>query len=110
MSVEGATRHYEMRGSGPPLPLIPGGGCDAGIFDGTAGTLAASFTVISFDPRGDSRSPLDGPPEDQRAEIHGSDASRLLARLTPEAAFIFGSSSGAIAGLDLAARQPGQPP
>jgi pimeloyl-ACP methyl ester carboxylesterase len=97
-----------MRGSGPPLLLIPGGGCDAGIFDGIAGPLAGSFTVISFDPRGHSRSPLDGPPEDQRAEIHGEDASRLLARLTPEAAFIFGSSSGAVAGLDLAARHPGQ--
>jgi pimeloyl-ACP methyl ester carboxylesterase len=108
LSVEGATLYYEMRGSGPPLLLIPGGGCDAGIFDGIAGTLAGSFTVISFDPRGHSRSPLDGPPEDQRAEIHGEDASRLLARLTPEAAFIFGSSSGAIAGLDLAARHPGQ--
>lgn len=108
LSVGGASLYYEMRGSGPPLLLIPGGGCDAGIFDGIAGALAASFTVIAFDPRGHSRSPLDGPPEDQRAEIHGEDASRLLARLTPEAAFILGSSSGAIAGLDLAARHPGQ--
>ncbi|MGW7003337.1 alpha/beta fold hydrolase [Streptomyces sp. NPDC054933] len=107
LKVPGATLHYEMRGSGPVLLLIPGGAADAGLYEGMAADLAAQYTVVSYDPRGLSRSPLDGPLTDQRVEEWSEDAHRLLELLSPhEEAYVLGSSSGAIVALDLLARHP----
>ncbi|MFJ8588455.1 alpha/beta fold hydrolase [Streptomyces sp. NPDC093595] len=110
LDVPGATLHYEQRGSGPVLLLIPGGAADAGLYEAMAPALAAGpFMVVSFDPRGLSRSPLDGPLTDQRVEVWSDDARRLLDLLAPdEEAYVFGSSSGAIVALDLLARHPGR--
>ncbi|MER7516963.1 alpha/beta hydrolase [Streptomyces sp. NPDC126499] len=108
--VPGATLHYETRGSGPLLLLIPGGAGDAGLFEGMADRLAAAgYTVVSYDQRGLSRSPLDGPLADQRVGERSADAARLLDLLSPDApAYVFGSSSGGIVALDLLARHPGR--
>ncbi|MEX0172393.1 alpha/beta fold hydrolase [Streptomyces sp. LMG1-1-1.1] len=108
LKVPGATLRYETRGSGPVLLLIPGGAGDAGVFEGMADLLAAAgHTVVSYDPRGLSRSPLDGPPADQLVREWSEDAARLLDHLAPdEEAYVFGSSSGAIVALDLLARHP----
>ncbi|ARF58814.1 alpha/beta fold hydrolase [Streptomyces gilvosporeus] len=107
LKVPGATLHYERRGSGPVLLLIPGGAADAGLYAGMADDLAARYTVVSFDPRGLSRSPLDGPLTDQRVEVWSDDAHRLLQALSPdEDAYVYGSSSGAIVAVDLLARHP----
>ncbi|MYW06322.1 alpha/beta hydrolase [Streptomyces sp. SID3343] len=107
LEVPGATLRYEKRGSGPVLLLIPGGAADAGLYEGMAADLAARHTVVSYDPRGLSRSPLDGPPADQRVEVWSDDARRLLELLSPlDGAAVFGSSSGAIVALDLLARHP----
>ncbi|MER6094721.1 alpha/beta hydrolase [Streptomyces sp. NPDC001728] len=110
LPVPGATLRYETRGSGPVLLLIPGGAGDAGLFVGMADLLAsAGHTVVSYDPRGLSRSPLDGPPADQSVEEWSEDAARLLDLLAPDQeAYVFGSSSGAIVALDLLARHPGR--
>ena len=56
LDVEGARIRYERRGAGPALLLISGAGGDAGFFSGLAEVLADSFTVISYDRRGNSRS------------------------------------------------------
>jgi pimeloyl-ACP methyl ester carboxylesterase len=106
LRILGATLYYEMRGSGPTLLLIAGGNGDAGIFERVAGILATDYTVVTYDPRGNSRSRLDGPPEDQRIEVHSDDARRLLQSVADSPAYVFGSSSGAIVGLDLVARHP----
>ncbi|WP_432589978.1 alpha/beta hydrolase [Streptomyces sp. HD1123-B1] len=108
LRVPGATLHHEVRGSGPVLLLIPGGSADAALFDAVTPVFTDRFTVVSYDPRGMSRSPLDGPPEDQRVERHGEDAYRLLQEVAPDGApaCVFGTSSGAIAALDLLARHP----
>jgi len=45
-----------MRGSGPTLLLIAGGNGDAGIFERVASVLANEYTVVTYDPRGNSRS------------------------------------------------------
>ncbi|MFI6865805.1 alpha/beta fold hydrolase [Nocardia sp. NPDC050406] len=103
----GATIHYEVRGTGPLLLLIPGGGGDAAVFDPIAEPLAEHFTVASLDPRGYSHSTLDsGHPEDQRVEVQSDDAYRLITHLSPDPAYIFGGSSGATVALDLLARHP----
>jgi hypothetical protein len=79
MKVAGATLYYEVRGSGPVLLMIPGGPADSDVFAGIAPMLAERYTVVTYDPRGDSRSPLDGTPEAWWAEVHADDASLLLA-------------------------------
>jgi pimeloyl-ACP methyl ester carboxylesterase len=106
LKVPGAKIYYEVQGSGPVLLMIPGGPTDAGIFAPLAALLADKYTVVRYDPRGNSRSVLDGPPEDQNMEVHGDDAARLLKSLGNESAFVLGSSGGAQIGLNLAARYP----
>ncbi|MFD1933220.1 alpha/beta fold hydrolase [Nonomuraea mangrovi] len=107
LRVDGATLHYEVRGRGPLLLLIPGGAGGAASFDGVADDLAAEYTVVSYDPRGLSRSPLDDPEAQQRVAQHADDAYRLLELLSPGApARVVGSSSGAIVALDLLATHP----
>ncbi|GAA0720969.1 alpha/beta fold hydrolase [Dactylosporangium roseum] len=109
LTVPGATVYYEVRGSGPVLLLICGGVYDAEGFAGLADGLADSRTVVTYDRRGNSRSPLDGPPAMQSVEEHADDAYRLLAAVgvtEHEPAEVFGNSSGATIALELAARHP----
>ncbi|GAA1547272.1 alpha/beta hydrolase [Kribbella lupini] len=162
LPVPGATLHYEVTGSGPVLLLIPGGFTDGAIFDSIVGQLAADYTVITYDPRGNSRSPYDaelvgrgpltrpghvahpydaelvgrgpltrpghvahpydaelvgrGPvtrpghvahPYDERIDQSAEDALALIDAVAgSEPAYVFGSSSGAITGLELITRHP----
>ncbi|MDP4509240.1 alpha/beta fold hydrolase [Nonomuraea turcica] len=107
LRVNGATLHYEVRGRGPLLLLIPGGAGDAASFDGVADDLAAEYTVVTYDPRGMSRSPLDDPEAEQRVEEHADDAFRILELLSPgEPAHVFAASSGAIISLHLLTAHP----
>ncbi|MEU8437630.1 alpha/beta hydrolase [Streptomyces sp. NPDC029216] len=108
LEAPGATLYYERRGEGPVLLLIPGGGADAGLYAGTAPALAAAgYTVVSYDPRGQSRSTLDGPAGDQRVEDWADDARRVLDLVSPgEPAYVLGCSAGAVAALGLLARHP----
>jgi pimeloyl-ACP methyl ester carboxylesterase len=94
------------------LLLIAGGSADAGVYEPVAACLAGDYTVVTYDPRGNSRSPLDGPWEDQRIEVHSDDAHRLLGLLAAGPAYVFGSSSGAIVGArpDRAASRAGARP
>jgi len=108
LHVPGARLHYEIRGSGPVLLMIPAGPLDADVFADVADRLADRYTVVTYDPRGNSRSELEGEPENWRAESHADDASRLLLAVSSEPAFVFGTSSGALVGLALATRHPEQ--
>ncbi|NYI07308.1 alpha/beta fold hydrolase [Allostreptomyces psammosilenae] len=108
LEVPGARLHYEVRGAGPPLLLIPGGNSDGVIFERLAAVLAEEYRVVSYDPRGNSRSPLAGPPVDQRIEVHAEDAYRLLDHVgaAGEPARVFGSCSGGLVALEMTARRP----
>ncbi|GAA3141859.1 alpha/beta hydrolase [Planomonospora alba] len=107
LRVDGATLHYEMRGSGPLLLLIPGGTGGAASFDGIADDLAADHTVASYDPRGMSRSALDDAEAAQRVAQHADDAFRLLELLSPRVpARVAGCSSGAVVALHLLIAHP----
>jgi uncharacterized protein (TIGR02246 family) len=61
LDVPGARLYYEVAGSGPVLLLIPGGAADAGDFARIIGPLSGNYSVITFDPRGISRSRLTEP-------------------------------------------------
>ncbi|MBM7172017.1 alpha/beta hydrolase [Streptomyces sp. G44] len=107
LRVNGATLHYDVRGTGPLLLLIPGGTGGAAAFDGVVDRLAAAHTVVTYDPRGMSRSTLDDADAEQRVSEHADDALRLLDTLSPGApAKVFGTSSGAIVALHVLATQP----
>lgn len=108
LQVPGARLYYEVRGTGPVLLMIPGGPADAGAFAGIADQLADSYTVITYDPRGNSRSTLDGSPTDVHVADHADDAHRLLAAVASAPAYVLGSSSGALVGLELVSRHPEQ--
>ncbi|NUV66962.1 alpha/beta hydrolase [Streptomyces sp. CAI-121] len=108
LRVNGATLHYEARGRGPLVLLIPGGTGGAASFDGIAEDLAADgYTVVGYDPRGMSRSTLDDPDAEQHVAEHADDALRILDLLSPdEPALVFGASSGAIVALHLLTAHP----
>jgi hypothetical protein len=78
LKVPGATLYYEVRGAGPVLLMICGGIYDAAAPAELAQRLADRHTVVTYDRRGNSRSPLDEPPGPQRVEVHADDAHRLL--------------------------------
>ncbi|MFI6287318.1 alpha/beta fold hydrolase [Streptomyces sp. NPDC051018] len=107
LEVPGAQLHYEVRGSGPLLLVIPGAPADAGSLAGLGAVLADRYTVVSYDQRGLSRSGLTGPPGDLDVAAFSEDARLLLTALGGEPAHVLGTSGGALTGLDLAARNPG---
>jgi pimeloyl-ACP methyl ester carboxylesterase len=108
LPVPGAALYYEVRGSGPVLLMIPGGPVDAGGFRAVAERLADEYTVVTYDCRGNSRSPAEGSWDDLTVGVFADDAYRLLEAVSPEPADVLGSSGGATYGLDLVARYPGR--
>lgn len=106
IKVPGATIYYEVRGDGPTLLLIPGGPADADGFQTIAQALADRYTVVTCDPRGNSRSTFDGEPEDLRVDLHADDARRLLAAMGDDRAYVLGHSGGGVVGLHLATAHP----
>jgi pimeloyl-ACP methyl ester carboxylesterase len=106
LKVPGAKIYYEVQGDGPVLLMIPGGPADAGAFADLAPLMAERYKTVRYDPRGNSRSVLDGPPQDQDMDEHGDDAAALIAALGDQPAIVLGSSGGAQIGLNLAARYP----
>jgi pimeloyl-ACP methyl ester carboxylesterase len=66
LKVPGARIYFETRGSGPVLLMIPGGPTDADVFAAIAPFLRDHYTVVTYDPRGISRSTLEAAPEDWR--------------------------------------------
>ena len=106
IEVPGATLYVEVRGSGPVLLCIPGGPTDAGMFTDLAGRLADRYAVVSYDPRGHSRSALDGEPEDIPVSLHADDAAAILTALGNGPAYVYGISGGGTIGLELVARHP----
>lgn len=108
VKAPGARLFYQARGSGPFLMMLCGGAAGAGGFDTIVPYLAADYTVVTYDRRGLSRSPLDDPDKDPAITIatHSDDVHRILIALGAAPAMVFGSSIGALIGLDLLIRHP----
>lgn len=107
LDVPGARLHYEVRGSGPVLLLL---GLPMGSkgFTELASRMADEFTVVTYDPRGLYDSSADDPDEDVTPELVADDVHRLLAAITDEPAYVFGSSGGAVTAIALLERHPEQ--
>lgn len=107
LAVPGAELYYEVAGSGPLLLLVPGGNGDAMPYAGLLRLLSDSYTVVAYNRRGFSRSPVDGPIDPAtRLDADADDAVALIEHVSAGPAHVFGSSSGAIVGLHLLTRSP----
>src|SRR6266550_8753792 len=63
LEVPGAHLYYEVRGRGPLVVLV-GAPMDARPFGPLADLLASDYTVLTTDPRGINRSPVNDPSQD----------------------------------------------
>ncbi|MFI6600169.1 alpha/beta fold hydrolase [Nonomuraea sp. NPDC050536] len=106
LRVADATLHYQVRGEGPLVALVAAP-MDADAYAPLADLLATDHTVLTADPRGINRSPLDDPNRDSTPELRADDLSRLLAHLDAGPAALLGSSGGAVTALALAQGHPG---
>lgn len=103
LSAPGASLYYEVRGAGPTLVFVCGGPTDADIFAPVADVLADRYKVVTYDPRGNSRSVMD-PIADQNMDVHGDDVARLIDHVGGAPAYVFGNSGGGQIGMNALAR------
>ncbi|HEY2204377.1 MAG TPA: alpha/beta hydrolase [Pseudonocardia sp.] len=107
LEVPGARLHYELRGSGPLLALV-GAPMGGEFFVEVADRLAGERTVLTYDPRGISRSVLTAPAVTDTPELRADDVRRLVAAARTDGPVdVFGSSGGAVTGLALVQAHPG---
>jgi len=106
VTVNGTELYYEVRGAGPPVLLIMGATGDGGHFDATADRLAGEFRVITYDRRGNGRSPVPAGWGTSSPYEQADDAAALLEALDVDRAAVFGTSAGGNFALCLLARHP----
>lgn len=104
--VNGARLYCEIRGAGAPVLFISGATGDAGHFERVAERLAGAFTIVTYDRRGNSRSPRPAGWTATSIAEQADDAAGLLEALGLAPAAVFGTSGGAIIALELALRHP----
>lgn len=100
VEVNGAKIYYETRGRGPSVIFVSGATGDAGLLTKVPDFLADEFTVVTYDRRGNSRSPRPDGWAQTSADEQGDDLAGLIEVLEIAPAVIFGTSAGAIIGLN----------
>ncbi|NBE93306.1 MULTISPECIES: alpha/beta fold hydrolase [unclassified Nonomuraea] len=107
LQTGGARIYHEVRGSGPVLVFVPGGGVDATHFETIASLLADTYTTVTYDRRGYFRSSLSS---DDRSPStisrHTNDLAALIESLGAGPAAVWGGSLGAFIAMDLLSRRP----
>lgn len=98
--------YYELGGGGPTLLLTMGATGYGGIFERFAELLAVEYTVVSYDRRGNGRSPRPPGWDTTSPEEQADDAAALLESLGLTPAAIFGTSSAGIFALATLIRHP----
>jgi pimeloyl-ACP methyl ester carboxylesterase len=109
LDVPGATLTYDIRrqdASGEPALVLIGQPMGASGFVTLAGHFA-DRTVVTYDPRGAERSVKDDPAGPATPELHADDLHRVIEAVGLGPVDLFGSSGGAVNGLALVARHPG---
>jgi pimeloyl-ACP methyl ester carboxylesterase len=104
--VNGARLYYEVRGSGPAVLFVSGATGDAGHHTAVADALADDLTIITYDRRGNSRSPRPAGWTGTTMEEQAHDAAMLLRSLGCAPAAVFGTSGGAVIACCLLLRHP----
>lgn len=107
LAVPGARLHHEVRGAGPLVVLL-GTPMTADAFAPLADLLANDHTVLTTDPRGIGRSPVDDRDATPSIATRADDVARLIAHVgAPGPVTVLGSSGGAVTALGLAQFRPG---
>jgi pimeloyl-ACP methyl ester carboxylesterase len=106
ITANGAELYHELRGDGPRVLLIIGAPGDSGPFEPFATLLADEFTVITYDRRGNGRSPRPPGWDTTSPEEQAADAAGLLDALGLAPAAVFGTSSAGIFALALLIGHP----
>lgn len=101
--LPGVDLHHEVCGSGPALLLIAGATGDAGHFARLAHLLAGDFTVVTYDRRGNGRSPAADPAAAAAIAAQADDAAAII-RAAGGSVLVVGFSSGGLIALELLAR------
>ena len=105
--VNGARLYYEDRGARFPLVFIPGGSVDASHYAAVADRLADEFRTVTFDRRGNGRSPR--PPGWYATSIaeQADDVAGLIEALGLAPCAVWAGSLGGVILLELLMRRPG---
>ncbi|HEX8368899.1 MAG TPA: alpha/beta hydrolase [Pyrinomonadaceae bacterium] len=99
--------YYESHGAGEPLVLIPGFAAGAWTWFEQIEDLSKTFQVIAFDPRGVSRSPVNGnSTETVSLQTIAADIAGLLDFLQIEKAHVLGVSFGGFVAQEFALAFP----
>jgi pimeloyl-ACP methyl ester carboxylesterase len=106
LAVNDTVLYYELRGAGPPVLLVMGMTGDAGHFEAFADLLADEFTIVSYDRRGNGRSPRPTGWTTTSPEEQADDAAALLEALGMSPAVVYGSSAGGVFALCQLIRRP----
>lgn len=104
--VDGADLYYTVRGSGPPILLLPSGGGDAHYADSLLRYLSPTHTVLTYDRRGQSRTTVTEPQRRVTIGRHAEDVIALVEHIVDEPVTVFGCSTGAVIGLEFVRRAP----
>ncbi|MEV6490528.1 alpha/beta hydrolase [Actinoplanes sp. NPDC051633] len=106
LRVPDADLYYELRGDGP-LAVLAAAPMTADAFAPLADLLAADHTVLTTDPRGIGRSSVDDRSAPSTPSQRAADLARLIEHAgRGPAAFVLGSSGGAVSVLALAEEHP----
>ncbi|MFC9284398.1 alpha/beta fold hydrolase [Streptomyces collinus] len=100
--------YHDVTGRGPVLLLVPGGAGHPMGLGPLVDRLASRHTVVTYDPLGLAHGRLGRAVPDQRPADWSEGAYRVLDAVLPagERAYVFGTSSGGVAVLDLLQRHP----
>ncbi len=104
--VNGTQIYYELRGSGPSVLFISGATGDAGHFTKIADILGREFTIVTYDRRGNSRSPRPRGWTATSMDEQADDSAGLIKALGLAPAAVFGTSGGGDILLSLIVRHP----
>jgi pimeloyl-ACP methyl ester carboxylesterase len=105
-SINGAELFYEVRGEGPSVLFVMGATGVGGHFEQVGGLLADEFTVVTYDRRGNGRSPRPDGWASTSTDEQADDAAALLDALGLSPAAAFGTSAGAVFVLCMLVRHP----
>lgn len=102
---EGANLNVWYQGNGPLLILIQGGGGDGARFNSTMAALCQHYTVATYDRRGNAQSTVARPCPLNPVQS-ARDVVAIIKALGFSKASVFGTSSGGLIALQLAASYP----
>lgn len=107
LAVPGAVLHFRIRGTGPMLLLSESGEGDADRSCDLVDQLTDTYTVVTYDRRGLSRSRLDDQQPPASLDDHADDVRRLLESIADGPVLMLGCSLGAVIGSYVVIKHPG---